>query len=332
VGDDQSQTGRRRLTVAEASEILGITVEAVRGRIKRGTLEHERDSGTVYVLLDADQPSTSHQPDDNRMQPDAPAAVTEELRDRVRYLERQVEEEREARRRADTILAQLSAANAEQARTIRALEAPQEAPGAPDTAEEESERAEPRSGTGDTEVATEEPSEAEPSLLLERVTVVILSTLPLLYLFLADVVHILPASPAFGPSWVALVAAMVLAGVVFPAVFGLRLGHKVSRLRFWRNVAPVAALILLVGLIGEFVVATSFLFYVIPSLVYSFAAILGNALRRRTREKLMEERPSDFPQEAATSGQRWTPRQQAIVGLAGRSSRPSSGWLAPYLR
>jgi hypothetical protein len=34
----------------------------------------------------------------------------------------QLAEEREARRRADTILAQLSAANAEQARTIRAIE------------------------------------------------------------------------------------------------------------------------------------------------------------------------------------------------------------------
>jgi len=50
--------------------------------------------------------------------------LLEELRDRVRYLERQVEEEREARRRADTILEQLSRANEEQARTIRAIEAP----------------------------------------------------------------------------------------------------------------------------------------------------------------------------------------------------------------
>jgi hypothetical protein len=50
---------RRRVTVAEASEILGVTVEAVGGRIKRGTLEHERDSGTVYALIEADQSTTS---------------------------------------------------------------------------------------------------------------------------------------------------------------------------------------------------------------------------------------------------------------------------------
>jgi hypothetical protein len=153
VGEDQSQTGRRRLTVAEASEVLGITVEAVRGRIKRGTLEHERDSGTVYVLLDADQSHDQPRPEDDqtsdRLRPDDHADITEELRDRIRYLERQVEEEREARRRADTILAQLSAANAEQARTIRALEAPQEAPEDAETVEEASDRAEPRSATAE---------------------------------------------------------------------------------------------------------------------------------------------------------------------------------------
>ncbi len=65
--------------------------------------------------------------------------LVDEMRDRVAYLERQVEEEREARRRADAILAQLSRANAEQARTIRALEGPaaeppaSEPPGAPET-------------------------------------------------------------------------------------------------------------------------------------------------------------------------------------------------------
>src|SRR5215203_5958273 len=151
VGEDQSQTGRRRLTVAEASEVLGVTVEAVRGRIKRRTLDHERDSGTVYVLLDADQPHDQPRPDDgqtsDRPRPDDHADINEELRDRIRYLERQVEEEREARRRADTILAQLSAANAEQARTIRALEAPQEAPEDAETVEEASDRAESHSTT-----------------------------------------------------------------------------------------------------------------------------------------------------------------------------------------
>jgi hypothetical protein len=153
MGKDQSQTGRRRLTVAEASEALGVTVEAIRGRIKRGTLEHERDSGTVYVLLDADHPPTGHRPADDQTsdqaRPDEGEDMVGELRDRIRYLERQVEEERESRRRADTILAQLSAANAEQARTIRALEAPQAPPEDAETVEEATDEAEPHPATGE---------------------------------------------------------------------------------------------------------------------------------------------------------------------------------------
>jgi hypothetical protein len=81
-------------------------------------------------------------------------------------------------------------------------------------------------------------------------------------------------------------------------------------------VAPVAALIWLVGVIAE--VGTTFYLPVIPSIVYIFAAILGNAVRRRQREKLIEERPSEFPQEEVAADARgWTPLHQAIVGLAG---------------
>ena len=83
--------------------------------------------------------------------------LVDELRDRVAYLERQVEEEREGRRRADTILAQLSQANAEQARTIRAIEAPasQEPSEAAETVEEESTRAEPPPATAGSQWATQ---------------------------------------------------------------------------------------------------------------------------------------------------------------------------------
>jgi|SRR5215210_4797 len=127
MGEDQSGTGRRRATVAEAAELLGLSVEAVRGRIKRGKLDHAKEDGTVYVLLDTDQSTTSQtgqQPVDD--QPNdrlsAQAELIEALREQVTYMREQLAEEREARRRADTILAQLSAANAEQARTIRSIE------------------------------------------------------------------------------------------------------------------------------------------------------------------------------------------------------------------
>jgi hypothetical protein len=44
-----------RVTVADAGRLLGLSAEAVRMRIKRGTLASEKVDGTVYVLLDSDQ-------------------------------------------------------------------------------------------------------------------------------------------------------------------------------------------------------------------------------------------------------------------------------------
>src|ERR671910_120104 len=50
VGENRTPP-KRRTTVSEAASILGISAEAVRGRIRRGTLPVERDGGTVYVLI-----------------------------------------------------------------------------------------------------------------------------------------------------------------------------------------------------------------------------------------------------------------------------------------
>jgi excisionase family DNA binding protein len=122
VGEDSTapQSGRR-VTVDEAARYLGLSVDAVRKRVQRGQIAHEKDlAGRVRIILDDSETLQDESPDT----PGQSAELVGELRDRIRYLERQVEEEREARRRADTILAQLSAANAEQARTIRALEPP----------------------------------------------------------------------------------------------------------------------------------------------------------------------------------------------------------------
>jgi hypothetical protein len=109
-------------------------------RVKRGTLSADKEGGRLYVLLDI-EPTT-----------DRTDELIEELKDRVHRLEYQLDQEREARteerRRQDTVIAQLSRANEEQARTIRQLEAPAESPPAeresPQTVEEEPERAEPR--------------------------------------------------------------------------------------------------------------------------------------------------------------------------------------------
>lgn len=106
-GNDQAATDPttgRWLTVAEAAEALGISGDAVRSRIKRGTLPTVREGGRVLVVMgDTDRPTDQAQPT-NRPGEDL---LYQEMQARIRYLEQQVEEEREARRRADTLLAQL---------------------------------------------------------------------------------------------------------------------------------------------------------------------------------------------------------------------------------
>ena len=56
-----------RLTVHEAAGAMGISAEAVRQRIKRGTLETKKDpNGTVRVLLDADRTRNDARTDGDR--------------------------------------------------------------------------------------------------------------------------------------------------------------------------------------------------------------------------------------------------------------------------
>ena len=116
-----------RVTIQEAAQRLGVKEDAVRKRIQRGTMRHEKaEDGRVYVWVAAAQDMAQNEPEKSQDEywDTAQDERVEDLREQVAYLRRQLDEEREARRRADTILVQLSAANAEQARTIRAIEAP----------------------------------------------------------------------------------------------------------------------------------------------------------------------------------------------------------------
>ena len=93
-----------RVSVSRAAGILGTTDGAIRKRIARGTLRHERDGeGRVWVLL----PGDGRGDDGQDAGHPAGRGLEDELRDRISYLERQVEEEREARRRADIMLSRL---------------------------------------------------------------------------------------------------------------------------------------------------------------------------------------------------------------------------------
>jgi hypothetical protein len=154
VGEDQSQTGRRRLTVAEASEVLGVTVEAVRGRIKRGTLDHERTEKGVFVFLEADQSTDRTRPETNqttdRLQSDSTALISAKD-ETIATLREQLEAERQAHAEARRLLM------AALERIPPQLEAPSELRESPGTVEEEPGRAEPRPTTVESQEPLQRP-------------------------------------------------------------------------------------------------------------------------------------------------------------------------------
>jgi len=141
-GGDKSQTSRR-YTVTEAAEILGITVEAVRGRIKRGTIGHERTDDGVFVWLDTDQFETRREPDEDRT--NDRAQLVEALRAQVADLREQLAAERAANSENRRLLAAAL-------ERIPAIEAPQEASESPESAA-------PASDTTESRSTPEEPQE-----------------------------------------------------------------------------------------------------------------------------------------------------------------------------
>jgi hypothetical protein len=146
VGEDRSTPETARYTVAEAADMLGITTGAVRNRLWRGTLRSTKEYGTVYVLLPADMSRDAERDAGDTppgMPHPEPNTLTSELRDRLRYVEGQLEAERQAHAEARRIIAGL-------VERIPAIEAPQ-------AAEEEPERTEPRPATASTQEGTQRP-------------------------------------------------------------------------------------------------------------------------------------------------------------------------------
>jgi hypothetical protein len=144
--DEGARRGVDRLTIQEAARRLGISEGAVRKRVTRGSLEHDKeDDGRVYVYLDAGVDSGV----DEGVDPNSNALISQ-LRDEVAYL-------RDENRRKDEIIMQ-------QAMTMRQLTAapPQE----PSEARESPESSGPAGGRGevweelDTERARREMAES----------------------------------------------------------------------------------------------------------------------------------------------------------------------------
>jgi excisionase family DNA binding protein len=137
----------QRLTVQEAAEVLGTSVDAVRMRVRRGSLESEKDpDGRVYVWVDGDSSETEPRRDG---EPEALISAKDET---IAVLREQLEAEREAHREARRIIAGL-------VQRIPELEAPPEAPAPSQMASEAPQTdAESEQGPGGADV--QKPSEA----------------------------------------------------------------------------------------------------------------------------------------------------------------------------
>jgi hypothetical protein len=149
-----SLMGRRRVDLQTAAQLLGISSDAVRKRAKRGKIDYENGvDGKLYVWVDTgeteDYPSSEGTfPTERGMHYVQHKELVEELRARVRFLERQVEEERDANRENRRLLAAAL-------ERIPELEAPR---GEPESSE----------GAGEEPTGTTPPPEPETTTSRER--------------------------------------------------------------------------------------------------------------------------------------------------------------------
>jgi hypothetical protein len=303
-----------------AAEALGTSVDAVRKRIARGTLESEKADGKVYVWLDDG----------------APRSDTERL---ISTLEEQLRLEREAHAEARRLLA------AALERIPPQLEAPQESSEpreSPQTVEDEPEGAEPHSAMGGAQEATERPPQRRKGWLAP------VDKLPWWHYVLGLVATVVGTVAVFFGYYLTggvLRAEMVLAIVMLglPSSMGVWVGLRQRYVRVWRRVVPFGALLGVAfvstlvfyapdlawsdlfhykGIVAfRYVAFLSAIYVVAPCLLYVSGVLIGNAVQRRVtgrRSGTIPASPLSRTTSAATgSGTGWTPRQQAILGFVG---------------
>ena len=321
--EDPGQGTRRRLSVAQAADALGITVDAVRSRVKRGTIDHERIGSRVYVLLDADESRPSHDQYTDQVGDQGTTVPEDRTAELISTLREQLQAERQAHAEARRLLAAAL-------ERIPAIKAPQQAPESRETAEEESERAEAQEGT--------EPPEQLSGWLAP------VDKLPwwhyVLGLFLVSTATLVSffawqTMSTFGLNVIGNIVANVVLVWFPPAVFGFWVGLRRVNPRFKSQVIPFGLLVGLaasLGRVGQIVAVGVYLFggksqgivedisywgvfLTGPALTgwlfYVSGVLVGNA-RQRRRTRRLSGTISSSPE--PTTG--WTPRQQAILGFA----------------
>ena len=128
--DEGDRRGVDRLTIQEAARRLGISEGAVRKRVTRDSLEHEKDDdGRVYVYLDARDRRGIDSGQDEGVDPNSNALISR-LESEVAFLRDQVQRQQEIIAQQAVTMRQLTAASS------------QEAPEAAETVEEAPDRAE----------------------------------------------------------------------------------------------------------------------------------------------------------------------------------------------
>ena len=97
-----------RVSVPQAADHLGTTVDAIRNRVHRGTIPYERDEqGRVWILLGTGRPrqdATGHRQDTGQPQYEPDDALISEMREHIEDLRAQLEAERQAHAEARRLL------------------------------------------------------------------------------------------------------------------------------------------------------------------------------------------------------------------------------------
>jgi hypothetical protein len=134
---------RERVTVQEAARQLGITESAVRKRVQRGLLEHDKETdGRLYVYLDTQDKVR------DKVRDSSYDMLVGRLENENEFLRRELE-------RKDTIL--LNMTEAMKALSPPPQEVSSEPRESPETVEEEPERAEPRPTTVESQESVHRP-------------------------------------------------------------------------------------------------------------------------------------------------------------------------------
>jgi hypothetical protein len=306
--DEGDRRGVDRLTIQEAARQLGVSEGAVRKRVTRGTLQHEKeDDGRVYVYLDARDRRGVDTGQDEGVDPNNNALMSQ-LRDEVAYL-------RDENRRKDEIIMQ-------QAMTMRQLTAAS------------SER--PPDERESAETVEEEPEQRSGWLAPA-------DKLPWWHYVLGLFLVFSGGFLAFTPHSIIPFDAPILLAIAWspPGIFGFWVGYRKRNLRLWSQVLPVGALVGGVALLGvqrgiwenfSFVSFTdldgfglliSLAIVFFPAwLLFVSASLLGNTWQRRRIGRISGTTPAS-PASRTTQGagqqprKDLTPAQQAILGWGG---------------